>query len=154
MLLLNSRESQAMPNAFVPEQVFAGRSEGKGELKLLLGKKRPFTVTSSGAIQSDGRLRLTQDVKFEGKAVQSRSWAIWQTSPGHYSGTLTEATGPVVGRVMGNRLTLRYPLKPGGLVMHQTLNLTTDRKTLINSGSIRFLGIEVGQLRETIQLKH
>lgn len=49
---------------------------------------------------------------------------------------------------------LRYPLNRRGLVMHQTLDLTPDEKTLINSGSIRFLGMPVGQLRETIELKH
>ena len=78
---------------------------------------------------------------------------MWQTSPGRYSATLTEAAGPVVGRVKGSRLTLRYPLKRWGLVMHQTLDLATDQKTLLNSGSIRFLGIPVGRLRETIYLK-
>ena len=146
--------SEAVADAFVPEQVFAGRSEGKGELQLLLGETRPFTVASIGTIQRDGRLSLTQEVKFAGKAVQSRSWVMWRTSPGRYSATLTEAAGPVVARVEGSRLTLRYPLNRWGLVMYQTLDLTSDRKTLVNSGSIRFLGIHVGQLRETIQLKH
>lgn len=153
MLMPYTPGSQAATNVFVPEQVFAGRSQGKGELQLLMGKKQPFTVASLGTIRSDGRLSLTQDVQFEGKAVHSRSWVMWQSGPGRYSATLTDAAGPVVGRVEGNRLTLRYPLKRWGLVMHQTLDLTTDQKTLINSGSIRFLGISVGQLRETIQLK-
>ena len=154
MLMPHTPDFKAMTNAFVPEQVFAGRSEGKGELHLLLGEKRRFTVTSFGSVQTDGRFSLTQDVRFEGKTAQSRSWVMWKTGPGRYSATLSDAAGPVVGHVKGNRLTLRYPLKGWGLVMHQTLDLTTDRKTLINSGEIRFWGVPVGHLRETIQLKH
>lgn len=154
MLSPQTTPSHAVADAFVPEQVFAGRSEGKGELQLLLGETRPFKVASIGTIQRDGRLSLTQEVKFAGKAVLSRSWLMWRTSPGRYSATLTEAAGPVVARVDGSRLTLRYPLNRWGLVMHQTLDLTSDRKTLVNSGSIRFLGMRVGKLRETIQLKH
>lgn len=153
MLMPHTTDSKAMANAFVPEQVFAGRSEGNGELRLLLGEKRRFTVTSFGSVQSDGRFSLAQDVRFEGKAAQPRSWVMWRTSPGRYSATLSDAGGPVVGHVEGNRLTLRFPLKGWGLVMHQTLDLTTDRKRLINSGKIRFWGVPVGHLRETIQLK-
>lgn len=154
LLLPLAAHSQTVGKAFVPEEVFAGRSEGKGEMRLALGKKRPFTVESLGTTQRNGRLRLEQNVRFEGEAIQSRSWVMWQTRPGHYSATLTEAAGPVVGRTEGSRLTLRYPLKRWGLVMHQTLDLAKDGRTVVNRGSIRFLGIPIGQLRETIQLMH
>ncbi|MEO7974228.1 MAG: DUF3833 family protein [Thermoanaerobaculia bacterium] len=152
LLIPFAAQSLAAGKAFVPVDVFAGRSEGKGEMRLLLGKKRAFTVESLGIPQTDGRLRLEQSVRFEGKPVQSRTWVMWQTEPGHYSATLTGAAGPVVGRTEGSRLTLRYPLKRWGLVMHQTLDLSGDGRTLANCGSIRFLGIPVGKLRETIQL--
>ena len=139
-------------NPFVPEQVFAGASSGKGELQLVFGKPRPFTVASFGTMQHDGRLRLAQQVKFEGEPVKSRAWVIWKTGPDHYSGTLTEAAGPVVGVTSGSRMTLLYPLNRWGLVMHQTLDLT-GHGTVLNSGSIRFLGLQVGRLREIIRLK-
>ena len=154
LLMLLATHSQAVAKAFVPEEVFAGRSEGKGEMRLFLGSTRAFTVGSLGTTQADGRLRLDQIMRFEGKPVQSRSWLMWQTEPGHYSATLTGAAGPVVGRTEGSRLTLRYPLKRWGLVMYQTLDLSKDGRTIENYGSIRFLGIPVGQLRETIRLMH
>lgn len=149
-----SAQCRAAANPFVPEQVFAGRSEGTGELRLLLGKARPFKVVSSGTVQKDGRLTLGQQVHFQGKPVQSRSWVMWPLAQGRYAATLTEAAGPVVVRTSGNRLTLRYPLTHWGLVMHQTLDLMPNHQTVMNYGSIRFLGMEVGRLRETIQLKH
>ncbi|RFC35949.1 MAG: Protein of unknown function (DUF3833) [Candidatus Nitrotoga sp. SPKER] len=154
LLMSLAAHSQSEEKAFVPDEVFAGRSEGKGEMQLFLGKNRPFTVESLGATQADGRFKLEQNVQFEGEPVQSRSWMIWQTTPGHYTATLTEASGLVVGHTEGSRLTLRYPLNNWGLVMHQILDLTHDGKTVLNYGSIRFLGIPIGQLRETIQLTH
>lgn len=144
---------QTTNQAFVPERVFAGHSQGKGELRLLLGKPRPFTVESLGTAQADGRFRLEQKVRFQGKAVQSRAWVMQQTSPGYYSATLTEAAGPAAGHTQGSRLTLRYPLKRWGLVMHQTLDLAKDGRTVANYGSIRLFGVEVGELRETIYLR-
>lgn len=154
LLMPLTAHSQTEGKAFVPNEVFAGRSDGKGEMQLFLGKTRPFTVESVGSTQTDGRFRLEQNVQFEGEPVQSRSWMMWQTTPGHYSATLTEASGLVVGHTDGSRLTLQYPLNGWGLVMHQILDLTNDGKTVLNYGSIRFLGIPIGQLRETIQLTH
>ncbi len=154
LLMSLAAHSQTEGRAFVPDKVFAGRSEGKGEMQLFLGKTRPFIVESLGSTQADGRFRLEQNVQFEGEPVQSRSWMMWQTTPGHYSATLTEASGLVVGHTDGSRLILRYPLKGWGLVIHQTFNITNDGKTVLNYGSIRFLGIPIGQLRETIQLMH
>lgn len=136
---------------FVPEDVFAGRSEGKGELRLL-GRTRGFTVESLGTSQLSGQLRLQQTIRFDGQPARSRVWLITQTTPGHYTATLTDAAGPVVGRSDGRRLTLRYPLKRWGLVMHQTLDLSSDGQTLDNQGSIRLLGVRIGELRETIRL--
>ena len=153
MLMTQLAHSQSVTKAFVPEEVFAGRSEGKGEMRLVLSRKRPFTVASRGTMQGDGRFRLEQDVQFEGEAVQTRSWVMWQTSPGHYSATLTDATGLAVGRTEGSRLTLRYPLNRWGLVMHQTLDLAKDERTVVNSGSIRLLGIPIGTVQETIRLR-
>ncbi len=120
---------------------------------MLLGQARPFRVESLGTRQANGSLRLQQIVRFEGKPPKSRSWVMRPTSvPGHYSATLTGAAGPVVGRTEGSRLTLHYPLKRWGLVMHQTLDLAADGQTVRNHGSIRFLGMQIGELRETIQL--
>lgn len=154
ILIPPTSAAQGVAQGFVPEKVFAGHSVGVGEMRLLVGKKRPFCVESLGTIQADGSLRLDQSVRFKGEPVKSRYWVMRQISPGHYSGTLSDATGPVMARTEGSQLILRYKLKPWGLVMHQTLDLANDGRTIDNFSRIRFLGIPLGRLRETIQLTH
>jgi hypothetical protein len=156
MLLMgcsSAPSSQARPPAFEVEQVFAGRSEGRGTLKLFLGSERPFIVESSGALQADGSFRLDQSVRFEGKPVQSRHWIMRRIDASRYAISLSDAAGPVTARTDERRLLLRYPLNRRGLVMQQTLELSPEGKTIANHGRISFLGIPVGRLRETIQLQ-
>lgn len=143
-------QSPTMP--FVVEEVFAGHSEGHGTLRLGLGRPRSFAVHSEGTATSDGRFRLDQDVQFEGGTSRRRTWVLWATGAGHYSATLTDAAGPVVGHTEDNRMILRYPLTRWGLTMHQTLVLQ-GAHTVINAGQISFLGVPVGALHEVIQLK-
>ena len=54
--------------------------------------------------------------------------------------------------VFGSRLLLEYRVK-GPLVMHQTLELMPDGKTIDNVGKVTLLGIPVGRLHETITRK-
>ncbi len=135
---------------FTPHNGFGGKSEGNGSLKLFMGKPRQFHVESSGSELSDGTFRLEQRVTFQGKPPQDRTWIIATVSPNHYSGTLSDAAGPMAGSTSGPRLSLRYRVK-GPLVMHQELELLPDGKTINNVGTIRLLGIPVGHLRETIR---
>jgi hypothetical protein len=152
LLTCTAVHARAPTPSFVVDEVFAGRSEGTGELRLGVGRRRPFTVQSHGAVQPDGRFRLDQEVRFAGEAPRSRTWILWQTHAGRYSATLTDAAGPVTAQTIGNRLTLRYPLTRWGLVMHQTLTLRVDGRTVDNVCRIRFVGITVGQLSEVIEL--
>lgn len=136
--------------ALTPTSAFSGRSEGNGTLKILLGRKKPYRVESSGTVQSDGHFRLDQTVVFLGDPPRRRTWVITQASPLHYVGTLSDAAGRVVGETQGRRLMLRYRLK-GPLVMHQALELMADGKTIDNVGCITLLGIPVGHLHEIIE---
>jgi hypothetical protein len=135
-----------------PEAAFAGRTEGHGTLRILLGRARSYRVRSLGTIQADGRFRLDQAVEFGDKPSEDRRWDIVQSSPLHYSGTLSDAAGHVTGETQGGRLTLRYRLK-GPLVMHQKLELGADGTTIDNAGRITLFGIPVGRLHETIERK-
>ena len=146
-----SAQSPSPTRPFVVEEVFAGRSEGHGTLRLGLGRPRSFAVHSEGAAAPDERFRLDQDVQFDGKPSRRRTWVLWATGGGHYSATLTDAAGPVVAHTEDNRMILRYPLTRWGLTMCQTLVLQ-DAHTVINTGRIRLLGIPVGALHEVIQL--
>ena len=142
-------EFAAEPLRFTPENGFGGKSEGRGSLKLFLGKPRAFHVTSRGSKQTDGTFRLDQTVTFEGEAPEVRSWVLTTTAIDHYSATLSDAAGPVKGVTSGSHLSLQYRIK-GPLVMHQELELALDGKTIDNVGVITLFGMRVGRLRETI----
>lgn len=135
--------------AFTPEAGFDGSSHGNGTLRLLLGRERPFHVDSVGAAADDGSFHLDQVVAFEGKAPQRRAWVIRRVAPRRYAGTLTDASGPVRGETDGSTLQLRYRVR-SLLVMHQTLTLAPDGRTIDNLGRVSLLGIPVGRLHETI----
>lgn len=136
---------------FVPREAFAGRSEGRGTLRVLLGDERPFRVESAGAEQPDGSFVLDQKEFFDGKPPQVRRWVIRDAGTGNYTFTLSDASGPGVAKAVGNRLELDYPLKRVGLTMHQVLELSADGRTIANDGRICLWGIPVGHLRETIR---
>lgn len=150
VLLLSTTRAAALE--FVPEQVFDGRSSGRGVLDLAFAAPRRFEVASTGAARTDGGFDLQQVIRFEGQPARTRTWSMRRTGPGSYSAALTDAAGPVDARVDGPRMLLRYRLTRWGLVMHQTLDLADDGRSIANTGRIRFLGIPVGRLDETIRL--
>lgn len=150
MLLYFSGHVPAFAADFVPEEVFAGRSTGIGELRFLFRKPQSFEVESTGALRDDGAFVLQQKIEFQGRPAESRTWLMRRVNAHEYTATLTDAAGPVVARINGPRMTLRYPLKRCGLVMHQTLDLSEDGRTIDNRGTIKLLGIPIGHLRETI----
>jgi hypothetical protein len=88
----------------------------------------------------------------QGQPSQERSWILKTIRQNHYTATLSDAAGPVTGLADGSRLLLEYRVK-GPLIMHQTLELMPDGKTIDNVGKITFLGIPVGYLHETITRK-
>ena len=134
---------------FTLQNGFSGHSEGNGKLRLFFGKQRLFHVESRGYQQADGTFRLDQTVTFQGQPSQKRSWILKTVRPNHFTGTLSDAAGRVIGHTNGSRLLLKYRLK-GPLIMYQTLELMPDGKTIDNVGKITLLGIPVGHLHETI----
>ena len=144
--------AREQPLQFTPQNGFAGESEGRGSLRLFLGKPRAFQVTSRGSEQGDGTFRLDQTINFQGEAPQERFWILHATGPNHYAATLSDAAGPVEGVTSGSHLSLRYRVK-GPLVMHQELELSADGRTIDNVGVITFFGVPVGRLHETITRK-
>jgi hypothetical protein len=135
---------------FVPAAFFAGRTEGHARLKVIFGSTRPVHVVGEGQVMRDGTLVLDQVVSQADKPPKRREWRIRETAPGHYSGTLTDASGPVVGEVTGNCLHLTYPMK-GGVKAEQWIYLQPGGATALNRMSITKFGVPVARLEETIR---
>lgn len=150
MAQLTAFSAHAQQDLFTPQNGLSGPSHGDGSLKMVFGEPRAFHVRSMGKTQADGSFTLDQTVAFDGEKIQSRRWIIDEVSPLLYTGTLSDAAGAVSGQTSGRRLTLKYRVK-GPFVMHQTLKLMPDGKTIDNVGEITLLGLPVGSLHETIR---
>ena len=143
-----SASAQA-PKPFDPVAFFTGGTQGRGELRELLGKpKRTFTQ-SVGRVDKDGWLILDQKVAVEGDPLRQRRWRLKQTGPGKYSGTLSDAKGPVEAEVRGQTVKIRYVMK-GNIKVEQELTAQPGGRAVINRGTFRKFGMKVAIMKERI----
>ena len=145
----NHLYAQGPQGGFTPRNGFGGPSQGNGSLRLLLGRPRPFHVDSYGFSRPDGTFQLDQTITFQGRAPMNRTWVMTSVGPNQFAATLTDAAGTVTGRNEGDRTTLRYRYK-GPLIVHQTLQMRPDGRTIDNRGKVTLLGIPIARLQETI----
>lgn len=132
-----------------PIAFFTGETRGTGTLTPVIGRSVPITVVSHGTPQPDG-LRLVQRITEGDKPVRLRTWIIRQSGHGSFTGTLTDADGPVMMTVSGPRATVAYST-PSGLSIRQQLALQPDGRTLLNRLQAFRFGIRVATLDETIR---
>jgi hypothetical protein len=139
----------AAPNATLdPRAFFTGRTHGEGELKIVGRSQQRITVDSVGRPQGEG-LVLDQTIQGGGKAPRTRRWTMRPVGPNLYSGTLTDAAGPVSVRVQGPRAYIAYTMH-NGMKVDQQLALQADGKTILNHLVVRKFGLALAELNETI----
>ena len=132
-----------------PIAFFSGRSHGNAVLKVAFASPRRVTVESFGTREGDVLL-LRQAIREEGKAPRWREWRIRPVGPGRYTGTLTDAEGPVTITVQGPRGLIRYRMKTG-MAVEQQLALQPGGRTLLNHMVVTKWGVRVARLDETIR---
>ena len=135
---------------FSAQAFFAGRTEGRGTLKIIFAKARQVAVHGRGRLSGDGTLILDQSVEEGEGPPKQREWRIKPMTIGLYAGTLSDARGPVRGDVHGNRLHLHFTMK-GGLDADQWLSLSPDGRSADNVMLVRKFGVTVATLHETIR---
>ena len=133
-----------------PIAFFMGHTHGDGRFHQVLSGARAVQVDSAGQRQPDGSLLLTQRIAEEGKAPRTRQWVMKPAGLGRYTGTLTDAVGPVDVVVSGARAEVRYSMKKG-LKVTQELALQPDGMTILNHLEVHKLGMRVAWLDETIR---
>ena len=143
------RIASAAEPAFRPEVFFAGPTRGTGTFDTVIAAPAALTVESTGTAQPDGTFTLDQRIEIEGEAPRTRRWRIEPVGPGRYTGTLTDATGPVTLSAEGNRLSIRYTDRSGAAI-EQILTLAPDGLSAHNLTKARLLGLTVATLDETI----
>ena len=118
--LLAASAPAAVERQTDPLRFFAGRTESDGTVKVIF--KRPYRsrCLGQGRIEPDGSLTLVQRVEDEGKPPHERRWRVRQLAPGHFTGTMSEASSPVEIEQVGNRYRFRFTMN-GSLSVEQWL---------------------------------
>lgn len=141
--------AQSPAPLFDPAAFFSGRTEGRGTLSVVLRRPRTTLVRGEGRRAPDGGIVLEQTVTQGDGRPTRRTWHLRETAPGRWTGTLSDASGPVTGSVSGNRLYLSFRMK-GGLKAQQWLYLQQGGQVARNVMVIRKYGLPVARLVETI----
>lgn len=145
----NDQPVAAPAPVFDPVAFFTGHAEGRATLHKIVGQPETVLVHSSGRSDGHGGVSLDQQVQEGGKPSRLRSWHLVPAGAGRFTGTLTDASGPVEAQVSGDRLQIHYPMK-GGLKAAQVLILRPDGRTLDNRLTVTKLGIQLAHLEEVI----
>lgn len=128
---------------------FTGRTHADNNLKIVFHSTSKLIVDSVGKRQ--GGEFIQTDVVHEGnKPARTRVWRTHEIAPGHFGGTLTDATGPVDIRVRGNSVVIRYTMN-GGLDIEETMTLRTDGKSLANHVIAKKFGLTFARVDGVIR---
>ncbi len=141
--------SNAQPKNFDIETFFTGRTHAENDIKIVFHSAHKLIVDSVGRREGNQFVQI-DTVREEGKPVRTRKWVTHQLEPGHFTGTLSDATGPVDIRVNGNTATIRYTMK-GGLNIVETVQLTDAGRTLSNIAVARKFGLKFATVQGTIR---
>ncbi len=135
---------------FDPVAFFTGSTRGEGVLKEMLGKEKRTQTVSVGHVDKDGWLVLDQKVAVQGDPLRQRRWRLHQVAPGKYSGTLSDAKGPVEVEVNSRAMQVHYVMK-GGIKVDQVLTPLPGGMALDNRSTFRKFGMRVATLTERIE---
>jgi hypothetical protein len=125
---------------------FAGRTHSDNIMKVALHKPSKLVVDSVGGKGDRGDFVLIDTVHEEGKPVRTRKWVMRPIGPDHFTGSLSDAAGPVDVVISGDTATIRYVMKDGHLAIVQQLKLQPGGKTLANHTTAKKFGLKFGSI--------
>lgn len=126
-----------------PMRFFEGRTVGESTVSIMFHKSYGSKTTGQGRINADGSLDLVQRVEEDGKAPFQRRWHMKPVGQGRWSGTMTDAVGPVSAEQVGNRFRFRFSMKDS-VGVEQWLTPLPGGKSAKNEATIRKHGFVVG----------
>jgi hypothetical protein len=143
-------DAAAAPEAIDPVVFFTGASHAEGRLREAFKRERRVSTDSVGRAEKDGLLILDQKMSIEGEPLRIRHWKLRQVAPNHFTGTLTDAIGPVDAQVIGRTIRIRYPMK-GGLKVESWLTSAPGGQAFDNKTTITKWGLKVASVTERIE---
>ena len=129
---------------------FSGHTHADNLIKIALHGPHKLIVDSIGGRNKEGQFVLIDTVQEEGKPTRKRTWVMHPDGPNHFTGSLSDANGPVDVTVSGNSASIRYVMKEGGLKVQQDLQLRSDG-TLSNHVIAKKFGLKFAQVDGTIR---
>ena len=126
-----------------PLEFFTGRTESVGTVRIAMKKPFRSRALGKGEIRGDGSLDLVQRVEDEGQKPRERRWRMRKVAPGRFSGTMTEAKGPVTVEEVGGRYRFRFKMD-GSIAVEQWLTPMGDGRSAKSVVTIRKFGVRVG----------
>jgi hypothetical protein len=150
LTLAAAGEASAASDPIDPVAFFTGASHGEGRLREAFKRERRVSTDSVGRAEKDGLLTLDQKMAIEGEPLRVRHWRLRQVAANRFTGTLTDATGPVDAQVIGRAIRIRYPMK-GGLKVESWLTAVPGARAFDNKTIITKWGLKVAALTERIE---
>jgi len=129
---------------------FTGKTHADNVMRTALHRPHKLIVDSVGGHNKEGEFVLIDNVQEEGKPARRRVWAVHPAGPNRFTGTLSDAAGPVDVTVRGDTATIRYIMKDGHIAIDQRLQLQRDG-TLSNHVMARKFGMKFGDVQGTIR---
>jgi hypothetical protein len=129
---------------------FTGKTHADNVMKIALRHPHKLVVDSIGGKNKEGEFVLIDNVQEEGKPARKRTWVMHPLSANHFTGSLSDASGPVDVVVNGSSAMIRYTMKDGGLRIEQLIALQHDG-TLSNHVTARKFGMKFAQADGTIR---
>lgn len=130
---------------------FTGHSHADNVIKIAFHSPHKLIVDSIGGKGDRGDFVLVDTVREEGKPERTRKWVMRPAGPGHFTGTLSDAAGPVDMTVSGDSATIRYVFADGHLAITQQLKLDDEGRLLANHVTAKKFGIHFASVEGTIR---
>ncbi len=139
---------------FDPGKFFLGRTHSWGIVDSPGGwPKEIITTRTEGHWEADA-FHFEQDIAFEKREGQHRSWLIRRVDAHHFTATGTGIVGEARGEAYGNVFHLEFTMALGSgnpllhVHMSQWMFLQPDGRTMINSDTITKAGVIVARITE------
>ena len=114
--------------------------------------KKPYRsrTIGRGQILPDGSLSLVQQVHDDGQPSHQRVWRIRQVSAGRFSGTMSEAVGPVQVQEIGGKFRFKFRMK-GNLAVEQWVTPMPGGRSAQSKITVKKFGMRVASSQGTIR---